>query len=79
LSSNLEAFSASHGTLLWTYSEADQRIEPFAPVIAGGVVYVGLNEQVVAISAATGAILWHSPTLTSQQLGVFGLSVVTGG
>jgi outer membrane protein assembly factor BamB len=77
--SSLAAFSPSRGTVLWTYSVANQRIELGAPVIAGGVVYDVLNEQVVAISAANGAVLWRSPTLVSQQQGADGLSVVTGG
>jgi outer membrane protein assembly factor BamB len=78
--SNLAAFSATDGTVLWTYSEANQRIELAAPgVVAGGVVYQILNEQVVAISAANGTLLWRSPTVQNQQPGVSGLAVVTGG
>ncbi len=78
--SNLAAFSAADGTVLWTYSEANQRIELAAPgVVAGGVVYQILNEQVVAITAANGTLLWRSPTVQNQQPGVSGLAVVTGG
>jgi outer membrane protein assembly factor BamB len=78
--SNLAAFSAADGAVLWTYSEANQRIELAAPgVVAGGVVYQILNEQVVAISAANGTLLWRSPTVQDQQPGVSGLAVVTGG
>ncbi len=76
-SSNLAAFSASAGTLLWTYPETNQRVQSL-PVIAGGVVYQILNEQVVAISAAAGSVLWRSPALGSQHVGLDGLSVVTG-
>lgn len=78
-SSNLAAFSASQGTLLWTYPEANQRSELYAPVIAGGVVYQILNEQVVAISVADGVELWRSPALVSQKVWAGGLYVVTGG
>ncbi len=77
-SSNLAAFSASDGALLWTYPETNQRVQS-PPVIAGGVVYQILNEQVVAISAADGSTLWRSPALGSQHVGLDGLSVVTGG
>lgn len=77
--SSLAALSPARGTVLWTYSVANQRIELGAPVIAGGVVYDVLNEQVVAISAANGTVLWRSPSISSQQQGVDGLSVVTGG
>jgi outer membrane protein assembly factor BamB len=76
---NLAAFSASHGTQLWTYQQVNQRIETPEPVIAGGVVYEIVNEQVLAISAANGTMLWRSPTFVSQQQGVGGLTVVIGG
>jgi outer membrane protein assembly factor BamB len=64
--------------VLWTYPETNQRVQSL-PVIAGGVVYQILNERVVAISAADGSVLWRSPALGSQQVGLDGLSVVTGG
>lgn len=79
IGSNLTAFSASSGAVLWTYSEADHRIELNPPVIVGGVVYQALDGQIVAISAANGAVLWRSPVVVSQQNGVSGLWVVTGG
>lgn len=76
-SSNLEALSASDGTSLWTYPAANHRIE-LGPVIAGGVVFMGFDGQIVAISAANGAVRWRSPTLDAQA-GVLGLTLVTGG
>jgi outer membrane protein assembly factor BamB len=75
----LAAFSASSGALLWTYPESNQRPELGSPVIASGVVYQILNEQVVAISAANGSVLWRSPTLGNLQQAPSGLCVVTGG
>jgi outer membrane protein assembly factor BamB len=74
-SGNLAAFSASDGHVRWTYPEANPRLEA-EPLVASGVVYQGLDGQVVAISAAAGTLLWQSPTLDAQA-GVFGLSVVT--
>ncbi|HEY7780282.1 MAG TPA: PQQ-binding-like beta-propeller repeat protein [Ktedonobacterales bacterium] len=78
-SNNLAALSASSGTVLWTYPEANQRVDGAAPVVAGGMVYQALNERIVAISAANGVVLWRSPTLGSQAQGVNGVVVVTGG
>jgi outer membrane protein assembly factor BamB len=77
---NLEAFSASDGKRLWTYSMGTQLIGHglLGPVIAGGVVYTGLNGQVMAISAANGTQLWRTPPLDAG-VGVLGLTVVTGG
>lgn len=77
-STNLAAFSAAHGTLLWTFDESNQRIES-VPVITGGVVYQILNQQVVAISAASGTVLWRSPSLGDESYTPNGVSVVTGG
>ncbi len=77
-STDLAAFSASSGAALWTYPETNKRLQSL-PVIAGGVVYLIVNEQVVAISAADGSVLWRSPALGSEHVGLDGLSVVTGG
>ncbi|HEV2236795.1 MAG TPA: PQQ-binding-like beta-propeller repeat protein, partial [Ktedonobacterales bacterium] len=76
-SGNLVAFAASDGHALWTYPEANHRLE-LGPVVAGGVVYQALDGQVVALAAADGSVRWRSPTLDAQA-GVLGLTVVAGG
>lgn len=70
----LHAYSIKNGAQLWDrpHLQATQS----SPAVADGVVFVGTNRAVLALSAATGNVLWrtvtghvmNSPTVANGQL-----------
>jgi outer membrane protein assembly factor BamB len=76
----LIAMSAKDGSLLWDDGPA---LVNSLPTIANGIIYASINTQVdigphvddfVAVSAATGKVLWHY----HMQSGPYGSAVVAG-
>jgi len=87
----LLAISATTGNLIWKMQPEPNGVSPVitaSPVVAGGVVYVGMtsNEEfgagelsfyvccsdrgsVVAVNAATGAMLWKTYTVPAKYSG----------
>lgn len=81
---NLYAVSAADGSLLWRYTHTDA--VNVSPVIANGVAYIGLETNLLALDANTGALLWQiaAPQLladgTADSYDFIGTRVtVTGG
>ncbi|MEZ4519401.1 MAG: alpha-amylase family glycosyl hydrolase, partial [Chloroflexota bacterium] len=56
----LIAADAATGSILWEYSLDGPIIS--SPAVDNGVVYVGGPEETVALDAATGELVWQSPT-----------------
>lgn len=83
------AIHAATGTERWiTQLPGDSGVSAFAPVVAGGVIYVGFKEFThyttggfAAIDAASGTILWireFTPEFQGQGAGSFGAAAVVG-
>jgi outer membrane protein assembly factor BamB len=78
------------GTARWiTQLPGDSSVRAFGPVVADGVVFVGIKEfthyttgGLAALDAATGAILWvtpFTPEVQGQGSASFGGAAVAGG
>lgn len=76
LGSSYAALDPSTGAVRLHYTLPPiQRLESSSPTIAHGVIYLQGDEQILAISARTGMLLWRSPTHpdpgTSPEFGVY--------
>jgi outer membrane protein assembly factor BamB len=64
LSNVVVAYNAADGSVLWTYTGGTAPLAgPLpAPVVSNGVAYLATRDSVLALGAATGALLWETPT-----------------
>jgi eukaryotic-like serine/threonine-protein kinase len=60
LDGNVYALKASTGSLVWKRSLG--RIPESSPAVANGLVYIGAEEDLFALNANNGAVLWRAPT-----------------
>jgi alcohol dehydrogenase (cytochrome c) len=62
--SDITPANASKLKLVWSFSTGEQRVHEAAPVVANGVMFISApNNQVMALEAKTGVVLWryHRP------------------
>ncbi len=73
----VQAFDARSGTLLWS-QPLNSGYNSTSPVVANGVVYVGsYDNEIVALNAGTGAVLWQYQAVFERN--IFGSPIVANG
>jgi outer membrane protein assembly factor BamB len=61
---NLSAFRSSDGALVWSWRATTSEAYQVVPAFAGGVVYAACSQQIVALHARDGTVVWSHPLAT---------------